>query len=410
MLSILGGINFYNIDKIQKLPFESMPSPEYVYLKIPDGYSLKVNKGTKVCIGEAVASADGEFCPPIRSSVSGTVEELSENVITVKNDFESNILDGYTISSTIFELSEKDIQNLADSFCIYDNSVPLSQKLNDSTGKVENIIINAVDSEPTEGTVRHIILEHIDELIKGIKIVIHAVKARMGIIALGDTCEDLSKLIQNHVTDSNLISTRIIESRYPSSNSKCLVFALTRKEYSEENFVEESKCLVLKGETVVNLYRCISQGTPFTKKLITVSGRINNPKNLLVSVGTKIDDIIKYCGGSTSDNYIILKNGIMTGTPILPDDVVEYDTNSITLIQKQKYSTKKCIRCGKCVDICPMLLKPLLLYSNIIYGKAEKNEQFGIKQCIGCGCCSYVCPSKIPLANIIFGSANKTTL
>lgn len=410
MLSILGGINFYNIDKIQKLPFESMPSPEYVYLRIPDEYSINVQKGAKVCIGEAVAFADGEFCPPIRSSVSGTVEEISDNFITVKNDFELKNMDGSTIDSSIFELSEKDIQNLADLYCIYDNSVPLSKKLNDSMGNVENIIINAVDSEPTEGTLRHIILDHIDELIKGIKIVIHAVKARVGIITLGDTCEDLLKLIQNHITDPNLISTRIIESKYPSSNSKCLVFALTRKEYSEENFVEESKCLVLKGETVVNLYHCISQGIPFTKKLITVSGRVNNPKNILVSIGAKIDDIIKYCGGSTSDNYIILKNGIMTGTQVLANDVIDYDTNSITLIKKQEYLAKKCIRCGRCVDICPMLLKPLSLYANIIYGKAENNEHLGIKQCIGCGCCSYVCPSKIPLANTIFGSSNKTNL
>ena len=405
MLSFFGGISFFTSDK-NSLPFEEIAPPEYVYIKVPAEYEKIVYSGDKVLAGQAIAIKEDSI--PFLSSVSGTVEAVFNDEIVIKNDFEDKNVDSLFLDKSLIELSTREIEELANSFCIYDGSIPLSEKIRKTANKVENVIVSCIDSEPTCKTSKAIISDFTSEVIGGLKIIIHAVKARTGIIALSTDNEKVLQTIKDNIDDPSLIISRVVDNKYPSENEKCLLFALKRKELSGKNFIEDGKCLIIKAETAKKLYESMTSGFPSLQAYISVSGKVKSKKNLIVPIGCKIEHILNYCECLVpNDDYSIISNGLMCGKEISEDDVIDFNTKSITVIKKREYKEKDCIRCGKCIKVCPMLLKPLFLYSNIINDQCDKNVFIGVEQCIGCGCCSYVCPSKIPLSAVIYQSINK---
>jgi electron transport complex protein RnfC len=285
MLSVHGGIAFKNNERTNSLPIQNITSPDYIFLNIPDGFVLNVTEGEQVDIGQAVAFSTDETASPVYSGISGNVCCISENTVTIKNDFKNHIHPGLSpIEIPLKEISDKELEALIKLMGIYDDQTPLYKKIKEAFGKIENIIISCTDTEPPAGASHAIVKEFPRELLGGIKILIHATKARRGIITLSVNNTKTDELLKEMISDPKLITTRIIENKYPLENDKYLIYALTRKEYQQNDLVKDSKCLVLKPESVVALYKCFTTGIPFVNKIISVSGKISEQKNLSVPI------------------------------------------------------------------------------------------------------------------------------
>ena len=400
MLFVHGGIKFKKNEKTNSMPIHDV-DPDYIFLNVPNDFFINVSEGDLVDIGYAVASSKNDTSSPIYSGVSGHVERIENNVITIKNDFKKRIHPGISpVELPLKELSDKDLESLINLMGIYDGAVPLSDKIKTSMGKIENIIINCTDSQPPAGISHPIAKQYPKELLGGIKILIHATKARRGIITLSESNEKTADSLKQLISDPKLITVRILENKYPTDNEKYLIYTLTKKEYRTENLVEESRILVLKPESVISLYRCFTSGIPVVNKAFSLSGKGIENKNISAPIGTKISFLLNL-SENPENNFKIIKGGIMNGTAVEDDAVIYHDFDSITLVEETFQKEYPCIRCGRCIETCPMLLKPLYLYSNIVMDKNKDNTSLGITNCIECGCCSYVCPSKIPLTQTI---------
>lgn len=402
MLPISGGITFKSGNKTRNSPLQNITPPEFVYLRAQDADSICISVGDSVSIGQPLVRSQDKETLPLYATVSGVIDSISDKDIVIKNNFENTVFSELTkVTVPLTDIKERDIENKVREMNIYDNGILLAEKLKLSIGKVEYVIINCTDCEPPIGINHRILHEKLDELIGGIKILIHAVRGRTGIIVLDSTQQNVIENLKNKINDPELIIFRTVENRYPMANDKVLLFALMRKEYQDKDIIKQSKSLILKPETAINVYECFTTGIPAVKKLLTVSGGVNESKNISVPIGTKISHVLFHCGGITKNEPQLVIGGIMTGKESAFDQIISHNTNSITVLENKLQNQKKCIRCGRCINVCPMLLKPIFLYSNIINGKSDKNQRLGINHCILCGCCSFVCPAEIPIAQTI---------
>ncbi len=406
MLPISGGLSFKIGEKLKNLSTENFSSPSHIYLDIPSDYKLYVNVGEKIKSGQSVAFPDNNNLLPIVSSVSGIIESFNNNTIVVKNDFKETIFATPPIKKHLNEIKSSEIESTCRELCILDNGIPLFKKLRIATGKIENVIINCTNPDPCSAINIRIVAEQFEKLIYGLKVLIHFTKARLGIIAIDETLDYQFPNLDKNISDKKLILLRVIENKYPSSNEKILLHALTRREYQNDNIIKEGRTLIVSPEAVVNLYDGLVYGIPQTKKLITISGGVKNNKNIFVPFGTKVSDIIEFCGGLTKEDASIIANGFMSGFEVNYDSTI-MNYNSLTAISVKATIEHKCIHCGKCLQVCPMLLKPMHIYNNILNSQNDRNTALGAEHCIGCGCCSYICPSNIPLSKIIFNSQAK---
>ncbi len=397
MLPIPGGISLKK-RKNKKMSIENIDKVTRVYLKMSLGHSPCVSIGEKVKIGQTIAFSQDDNFGPVFSSVSGSVEDIHDDCIIIKNDFK-DIIDPELspVSSPILNLKTKDIADLALKMGLFDGGVMLSQKILQSSGKIENLIIRCFDSQNSTSIGEKILEDHLTEILSGIKILIHATNARLGIIVVDERSKGLISMLKESISDPALITYRTVENKYPIENEKVLIFALTRKEHPTEGLTQRSKCLTLDVETVLDIYKSFSTGVPKVNKYFSIDGGVKDPKILSAPIGTPFEYVFGACGGIIYENAQIIQGGIMSGVEKSETDIVTNLTNAISVIERQKDKETACIRCGKCINVCPMLLKPLYLYANAQNNKLAQNEKLGVKQCISCGCCSYICPSKIPL-------------
>ncbi len=402
MLPISSGLSFKIGEKLKKISIENFSS-SHIYLSVPTEYKLTVSIGEKVKSGQTVASQENNDLSPMLSTVSGVVESFNNNVLVIKNDFEDDFYTLPPLTKPLTETQSTEIESACRELCILDNDIPLFKKLKLTTGKIENVIINCTNPDPCSVINIKIVAEYFEKLISGLKILIHTTKARLGIIAVDETIDFDYPNLDKGISDKKLIYLRVIENKYPSSNEKVLLHALTRREYQNDNIIKEGRSLIVSPEAVINLYNGLIHGIPQTKKMITISGGVKNNKNIFVPLGTKVSDVIEFCGGLIKEDASIIANGFMSGFEVDSDSTIN-NINSLTAISVTPPVEHKCIHCGKCLQVCPMLLKPVHIYNNILNAKQNKNKALGVEHCIGCGCCSYICPSNIPLAKTIFKS------
>ncbi len=254
MLTFVGGVRFNHGNKTKLLPIQKI-DPEYIYLEIPNNYVMTVSAFDEVKIGQIIASSEDECLTPVCSGISGTVESVNESTVTIKNDFKNHIYPGLSsVDIPLTTLETNEIISVLQFMGIYDEDIKLSEKIKKSSGKIENIIVSCTHSEPPSVISYRLLEEYAKELIGGLKILIHATKARAGIIAISEDDIPLKLNLAKEINDPKLISFRVVENKYPIENEKCLIYTLTRKEYNEDNLIEKSRCLVLTAESVINTY------------------------------------------------------------------------------------------------------------------------------------------------------------
>ncbi len=267
---------------------------------------------------------------------------------------------------------------------------------------IDSIIINGAECEPYITTDDRLMQERTADLYRGLDIIRQTVGAQKGYVACEINKPAAIKAITEEAERWPQLEAVRLDTRYPHGAEKHLIKAVLDREVPIRQLPMAVGVIVNNVQTAIAITEAVDYAIPLTRRVLTVSGSVvNQPGNFSVPVGTPLRDLVTAVGGPTEDDYRLVVGGPMTG--MLTDDYdipVTKSTSGIVLIRPGEYadrSAEVCIRCGRCVSVCPMYLQPNRITIFVHNEMIEEAEEFGVNDCILCGACSFVCPSRRPL-------------
>ena len=387
-----------------------------------------VAKGDKVKVGTLIAEAGGFVSAPIYSSVSGTVFKMDSVIdatgyrkpaiiINVEGDEWEESIDRSDKLETYEahpELTPEEIVErikVAGVTGMGGAGFPTFIKLcPPPTAKAECVIINGVECEPYITSDYRLMMEHADEILVGLKLLMKAAKVDKGYIGIEDNKPAAIELLEQKTADMPNIEIVPLAKKYPQGGEKQLVDAVIRRQVPAPPAIPVNVGAIVQNVgTAFAVYEAVMKRKPLFERYTTVTGKlVKNPGNFLVRMGTTFGQMIDACGGIPEGDNKVLAGGPMMGKSVSSLDVpVCKGTNSITVIsgdEARRKEAQPCIRCAKCVSACPMGLEPYLLATASAMHDWERVENEGIVSCISCGSCQFTCPSHRPiLDNILLG-------
>ena len=415
-------------------PIETLPLPKTV--TIPAGQHIGaptqvlVKRGDEVKVGQIIAKAGGFVSANIHSSVSGKVKKIDEVfdssgyrkmsvIIDVDGDEWLEDIDKSDDLKKEISLSKEEIVKKVSEMGIVGlggATFPTHVKLSIPDGKkAEHLIINAVECEPYLTADHQLMMEKGEEIMVGVSILMKAIDVSKAIIGIEnnkpDAIEHLTKLAANY----SGITVEALKVQYPQGGEKQLIKALINREVPSGGLPLDVGCVVQNVGTAFAVYEAIQKNKPLFERVVSVTGKnVSKPSNFMVRVGTSTDVLIEAAGGLPSDSGKVVSGGPMMGKALSRTDVPITKGSSGVLIFKEEESKREkmnpCIRCAKCVTVCPMGLEPYLLMTVTQSSDYERVEKERALDCIECGSCSYTCPSTRPLLDYIRlgkGAVNK---
>lgn len=372
-----------------------------------------VEVGDEVKIGTLLAEADGKISAPVHSSVSGKVIKIEKrqtqsgmaDCIVIENDGKDTFIDSIKEQEEISDpkvILEKVVS--AGIVGMGGASFPTAVKLDPPPGStIDTLIVNGAECEPYSTSDYRVMLEHTDEIIKGIDVVRKLLpKLKIVYIAVEDNKQEAIRTLSDAVKDFTDITVKTLRTMYPQGSEKNLIKNLTGREVRPGGLPSEVGTLVMNISTVRAVYRAVKLGEPLYQRVISVSGSpVKEPRNLLVRIGTPVESLLHDCGGFKEDPAKILSGGPMMGRALADVSVpIVKAMTAITVLNAKEAKTGEesdCIMCSECINVCPVNLQPILISEAFKRGDVDKAKALGAMDCIECGNCSYICPSKIPL-------------
>lgn len=389
-----------------------------------------VKKGDKVKVGTMIAEAGGFVSAPIFSSVSGTVFKVDTAIdatgyrvpaiiINVEGDEWEESIDRSDKLETIEAHPELTPESIVESVKaagitgMGGAGFPTFIKLcPPPTAKAECVIINAVECEPYITSDYRLMMEHADEILVGVQLLMKAAKVDKGYIGIEENKPKAIELMASKAQSDPRIEIVPLKQRYPQGGEKQLVDAVIRRQVPAPPAIPVNVGAIVQNVgTAFAVYQAVMKRKPLFERYTTVTGKsLSRPGNFLVRMGTPMKDLIELCGGIPDGDNKLLAGGPMMGKALTSAEVpVCKGTNSVTIISGDEARRKPadpCIRCAKCVSVCPMGLEPYLLATASAKQMWDKVEAEFITSCIECGSCQYTCPSHRPiLDNIRFGKS-----
>jgi electron transport complex protein RnfC len=389
-----------------------------------------VSKGDKVRVGTLLAEAGGFVSAPIHSSVSGTVLKIDTAVdatgyrkpvivVSVEGDEWEESIDRSDKLETLDahpELTPEEIVERVKQAGITGMGgagFPTHVKLcPPPTAKAECVIINAVECEPYITSDNRLMLEHADEIIVGLQLLMKAAKVERGYIGIEENKPEAIALLTEKASHDARIEIVPLMTKYPQGGEKQLVDAVIGRQVPAPPAIPVNVGAIVQNVgTAFAVYQAVMKHKPLFERYTTVTGKqLAKPGNFLVRLGTPMSQLIDLCGGMPEGENKLLAGGPMMGRSLMTTDVpVCKGTNSITILSgddARRQPAQPCIRCAKCVEACPMGLEPYLLAKLSARHFYDRAEQEDIVSCISCGSCQFTCPSHRPLLdNISLGKA-----
>ena len=374
-----------------------------------------VKVGDEVLVGQKIAEAGGFISAVVVSSVSGKVKKIEPRVtaggaksisIVIENDGQYTAVEGLGEDRDATKLSKQEIRDIVREAGIvglggagFPTNVKLTPK---DESKIDYIIVNGAECEPYLTCDYRMMIEEPERLIGGIKVMLQLFENAKAVIGIENNKPKAIEKLRALVKDEPKITVEPLRTKYPQGGERSLIYAVTGREINSSMLPADAGCVVDNVNTVMAIYDAVCKRTPILERVITVTGdAVKEPQNFKVRTGMNYNDIIEAAGGFVGEPKKILSGGPMMGQAMYTTDVpVTKNSSSLTCFledEVEKNPESPCIRCGRCGEVCPEFLVPVLMMQTCMAGNSEGYEKLYGMECIECGSCSYICPARRPL-------------
>ncbi len=416
-----GGIHpAYNKEKTAAKSIEELPAPAIAVIPLLQHIGATctplVSVGDTVNMGQMIGNSLSPLSSPIHSSVSGKVIAIEPHwhpsgvkvkSIVIENDRQDR-LDPSCVpfKGEITDLTSEEIIEYAKRAGVVGMggaAFPLHVKLKNAIeNNIETLIINGAECEPYLTADHRGMLEYPRAITGGIQLIMHCLNKNTAILAIESNKSDAIATMEA-TCEGTGITVEILPTKYPQGGERQIIKAVTGREIPPGKLPLDIGCAVFNIDTCASLFRAVYKGLPLIRRVVTVSGpSVITPKNLLTRVGTPYSEVFDFCGGFRDNPYKIINGGPMMGSAqhTLDCPVTKSTTALLAFsgTDDESFSPDPvCIRCGRCINVCPMNLMPSMIYKHAMAGEFSDCKKLNVTDCIECGCCSYACLGKLYL-------------
>ncbi|MCI2426040.1 electron transport complex subunit RsxC [Candidatus Acetothermia bacterium] len=399
---------------------ESAPLPDRVTLlmKQHSGAPAKllVKQGDIVQTGQLIAEATTFISAPVHATLSGEVKQISSVVhpltgelttaVTIVSDGADNWVETVVVDPN--GLSREEIiarVQRAGVVGLGGGGFPTHVKLQPPADKpIHTVIANGAECEPYITADTRLMIEDPERVVSGLQIVMRVLKAKEAYIAIEENKPEAIARLRTYLTQLDLphVHIFILKACYPMGEAAVLIREVLGIEVPAGKRSRDVGVLVQNVGTLAAIYDSVACGKPLVEQVMTITGMVTNPKNLRVRFGTAASHLITLCGGVKPGGDKLLFGGPMLGIAQLSyDSPVVKAVNCILVIQSIKREERNCVRCARCIEVCPMELMPLMYYNYVRNKSYDRLAEYWIETCMECGACAYACPANIPLVSYI---------
>lgn len=415
-LKSLHGVKVKHFKNTEDCPTEILPIPDRVVISMSQHIGKPCDPVVKITdlvkVGQVIGTSDAFISAPIHSSVSGKVVAVDEilmsngqktKAVTIETDKLQEVDE--SVKAPVVTNFEEFIQAVKASGLVglggagFPAYVKLSPK---NLSEVDTLCINAAECEPYITSDYRTIMEDAQDVLDGARQVQKYLDLKKVIIGVEDNKPKAIELLKKMTAEDSSIEVASLPAKYPQGAEKVLIYHTTGRIVPEGKLPADVGVIVMNVASVAFLSKYLKTGMPLTTKRLTVDGSaIAQPKNLLVPIGTSLQDVINFCGGFKSEPGKVLMGGPMMGIAVNRLDYPVLKNNNAILAFDEKDSQEPeetpCIRCGRCVNACPFNLMPAAIEKAFKAGKVDTLRELKVNLCMECGCCAFACPAKRPL-------------
>lgn len=423
LLTFKGGIHPPHAKKsTENLAIEKALDPQVVVIPLRQHIGAPcealVKKGDAVKVGQRIGEPGSFVSAPVHSSVSGTVKDVVSKEIlggaalcvVIESDGFDTVHESVQPKGTLETLTGKDILGIIKDAGIVGMGgagFPTHVKLSPPPEKkIELVILNGAECEPYLTADHRLMLENPEKVIFGLRAIMKVLGVEKGYIGIEDNKTDAIACMQQALRPGDGVEVVGLHTKYPQGAEKQLIKAISGREVPSGGLPMDAGAVVNNVATAAAIADAIQTGMPLIDRICTVTGKgISTPKNLRIKVGTNIKEIIDQCGGYRETPGKLIMGGPMMGIATHTDDVPATKTTSgILVLSPEEAKTpdpENCMRCARCVEICPAYLQPLTISAYALKDQFDLAAKYNAMDCIECGSCSFICPSRRPLLQSI---------
>lgn len=423
-LTFNGGVHVpHNKEFTEKKPLEYAKEPNIVYIPLHQHTGAPcealVNVGDRVKVGQKIGQSQAFVSAPIHSSIAGIVKSITtittptgmnSACIVIESDGTGEIDESVKSKGSLDQLSSKEIIDIIKDAGITGMGgagFPTHVKLSPPPEKkIDTVILNGAECEPFLTADHRLMLEMPEKVIFGLKAIMKALNVENGFIGIENNKMDAVDALKSVIKEEDKIQIVTLKTKYPQGDEKRLISAVTGRIVPSGGLPMDVGCVVNNVSTAKAIAEAIIEGKPLYERVVTVTGNgVNEPKNLVVKIGTKFQEVIDQCGGFNGEPGKVIMGGPMMGLAQFSTEVpvIKGSGGILVLTEKEALAEKvsPCIKCGKCLEVCPVSLQPLHISAYSLKNNFEGAEKYRALDCVECGACSFICPAKRPLVESI---------
>ena len=405
-------------ERTEHLALKSFPDSAEVVIPLSMHAGAPANPvvqvGDTVKVGQKIGEPAAFISAPVHSSVSGTVTAIEERghatrgtclSVVIKSDGKNTLDESVKPHKSLEELTPDEIVEIVKEAGIVGMGgagFPTSVKLKPAK-PVDTILLNGCECEPLLTADHRVLLEFADDVIYGLKAILKAVGAEKGVIVIEDNKPDAIELMKEKTADLENIEVVVAKTKYPQGAEKMLIKRVTGRKVPSGGLPADVGCVVSNISTTKAISDAIQKGLPLIERVVTVTGEhVKNPGNFIVKIGTNTGDLLNYCDAELGEDITVKAGGPMMGFVLSDVNVpIMKGSNGIIAVDTDHTVEQPCIKCGRCMDVCPMELSPLYFAKYADEENWQGMKEKNVMDCVECRCCEYICSSKIPLVTKI---------